>query len=179
MVALPRIENPDVSEANLAVAPFLIRICTQVVIPMVEDFLHLSITTRNLERSIRFYETLGLKVLNDFGEVTERGIAEAFCLPKSHLKVVYLGAPQGRSGLFIDLVEWVDPNSPGEAYAVANHVGLNRFALRVTDLDSMVNSLKDAGIQFMNDMPQVFGEGIRCIVAKDPDGVFVQLVEGL
>lgn len=146
---------------------------------MVEDFLHLSITTRNIERSILFYETLGLKVLNDFGEVNEQGIAEAFRLPSGHLKVVYLGAPQGKSGLFIDLVEWVEPTSPGDAYPVANHIGLNRFALRVTDLDSMVNSLKDAGIQFMCDIPQVFGEGVRCIVAKDPDGVFVQLVEGL
>ncbi len=146
---------------------------------MVEDFLHLSITTRNLERSICFYETLGLKVLNDFGEVAEQGIAEAFRLPESHLKVVYLGAPQGKSGLFIDLVEWVEPSSPGEAYPVAHHIGLNRFALRVTDLDFMVNSLKDAGIQFMCDTPQVFGEGVRCIVARDPDGVFVQLIEGL
>lgn len=146
---------------------------------MVEDFLHMSISTRNMERSVRFYETLGLKVLNDFGEVKEKGIAEAFRLPESHLKVVYLGAPQGKSGLFIDLVEWLEPNSPGDAYTVAHHIGLNRFALRVTDLDSMVSSLKDAGIQFMSGTPQVFGDGIRCIVVKDPDGVFVQLIEGL
>lgn len=146
---------------------------------MVEDFLHLSITTRNLERSISFYELLGLTVVKRFGDVTEPGIATAFRLPSSHLKVVYLAPPNGRSGLFIDLVEWVAPSSPGDAYPVANHVGLNRFALRVSHLDATVRTLKEAGVSFLTDDPETFGDGIRCIVVKDPDGVFVQLIEGL
>lgn len=146
---------------------------------MVQDFLHLSITTRDLERSVRFYETLGLQVTQRFGDVAEPGIATAFRLPSSHLKVVYLAAPQGRSGLFIDLVEWVEPTAQGQSYPVANHVGLNRFALRVSDLDALVGTLKEAGVSFLSDEPQSFGVGIRCIVVTDPDGVFVQLIEGL
>ncbi|MFF7058022.1 VOC family protein [Achromobacter spanius] len=146
---------------------------------MVQDFLHLSITSRDLEQSVRFYETLGLKVTKRFGEVTEPGIATAFRLAGNQLKVVYLAAPHGRSGLFIDLVEWVEPTAPGEAYPVPNHVGINRFALSVSDLDALVQKLKKAGVRFLSDEPQKFGEGIRCIVATDPDGVFVQLIEGL
>ena len=41
---------------------------------MVDDFLHVSITCRDLERSIRFYETLGLKVIKRLHEVDEDGI---------------------------------------------------------------------------------------------------------
>lgn len=45
---------------------------------MLEDFLHVSITYRDLERSVRFYETLGLKVIKRVGEVNEVGIAKGF-----------------------------------------------------------------------------------------------------
>ncbi|CAM3970371.1 VOC family protein [Rahnella bruchi] len=144
---------------------------------MVQDFFHLSIATRDLNKSIRFYEALGLAVIKDFGDVEEEGIAEAFCLPASHLKVVYLAPPDGKSGLFIDLVEWVAPVSPGEAYAVAHHTGLNRFALRVTDLTNTVRKLQERGLIFLTEEPKQFGANVRCIVIKDPDGVFVQLIE--
>ena len=146
---------------------------------MINDFLHISITARDLERSILFYETLGLKVTQRFGDVNEPGIADAFRLSGGHLKVAYIAAPEGTSGLFIDLVQWVAPAAPGTAYPVANHVGLNRFALRVSELDTVVATLKRAGVTFLSDTPQNFGEGIRCIVATDPDGVFVQLIERL
>jgi catechol 2,3-dioxygenase-like lactoylglutathione lyase family enzyme len=45
---------------------------------MVDDFLHVSITCRDLERSVRFYETLGLKVIKRLHEVDEDGIARVF-----------------------------------------------------------------------------------------------------
>ncbi|MFH8136298.1 VOC family protein [Pantoea osteomyelitidis] len=144
---------------------------------MIQDFFHLSITTRNLVASIRFYETLGMVVTRRFDEVKEKGIATAFRLPESHLKVVYLAPPAGKSGLFIDLVEWVAPVSPGVSYPVANHIGLNRFALRVSDLDETVRALQEKGLTFLTDKPEQFGGGIRCIVVTDPDGIFVQLVE--
>jgi glyoxylase I family protein len=145
---------------------------------MIKDFLHLSITCRNIERSIRFYESLGLEVTKRFGDVMAPGIGAAFRLPSTHLKVVYLGVPKGHSKLFIDLVEWVSPAGQGDAYPVANNVGLNRFALRVENLDAMVETLKRNGVALLSDEPKEFGDGIRCIVATDPDGVFVQLIEG-
>ncbi|MEN4743033.1 VOC family protein [Pantoea agglomerans] len=144
---------------------------------MIQDFFHLSITTRDLERSIQFYETLGLEVTQRFGDVTEKGIATAFCLPASHLKVVYLAPPGGKSGIFIDLVEWVEPSSPGAAYPVAHHIGINRFALRVSDLDATVLCLQEKGMVFLTKEAEPFGGGIRCIVITDPDGIFIQLIE--
>jgi glyoxylase I family protein len=49
----------------------------------------------------------------------------------------------------------------------------------VSDLDATVAALRDQGITFLTSGPQIFGEGIRCIVTTDPDGVFLQLIEGL
>lgn len=146
---------------------------------MIEDFQHVSITCRDIEQSISFYEKLGLKVIRQILDVREDGIAKAFQLPKGHLTVAYLAPPLATSKIFIDLVQWLEPESTGAAYTALNHVGLNRLAFRVTNIDATVASLRERGIIFLNDEPQVFGDGIRSIVTKDPDGVFVQLIEGL
>ena len=146
---------------------------------MIEDFLHVSITCRDLERSVRFYETLGLKAIKRLGEVDEDGIARAFRLPGGRLAVAYLAASEAPGGMFIDLVQWLDPAPEGEPYPVLNNVGLNRIAFRVKDLDATTAGLKAQGIAFLTEAPEVFGPGIRCIVTTDPDGVFVQLIEGL
>lgn len=50
---------------------------------MIDDFQHVSITCRDLERSVCFYESLGLKVINRIEEVKEDGIAHAFQLPRA------------------------------------------------------------------------------------------------
>jgi glyoxylase I family protein len=146
---------------------------------VIEEFLHISITCRDLDRSIQFYETLGLKVIKRLGEVDEDGIARGFRLPAARLAVAYLAPSKATGGMFIDLVQWLAPSSSGEAYPVLNHVGLNRMAFRVSDLDATTAALRDEGIEFLTREPQVFGEGIRCIVTTDPDGVFIQLIEGL
>lgn len=146
---------------------------------MIDDFQHVSITCRDLERSVRFYEALGLDVIKRIGEVEEEGIAHAFQLPRGHLAVVYLAAPKATGKMFIDLVQWLEPPSTGESYPALNHVGLNRIAFRVSDIDATTAALRERGITFLSREPQTFGQGIRSIVTADPDGVFIQLIEGL
>lgn len=83
---------------------------------MIDDFQHVCISCRDLERSIRFYERLGLKVIKSLSEVNEEGIAQALQLPKGHLRVAYLTTPQATSKMFIDLVQWLEPLPAGEPY---------------------------------------------------------------
>ena len=146
---------------------------------MIEDFQHVSITCRDLERSARFYEGLGLQVIKRLGEVNEAGIAQAFQLPGGRLRAVYLAPPQASGNMFIDLVQWLEPPPAGEPYPALNHVGLNRLAFRVSDLDATTAALREEGVTFLSQEPQSFGQGVRSIVTTDPDGVFIQLLEGL
>jgi glyoxylase I family protein len=146
---------------------------------MIEDFQHVSITCRDLERSVHFYESLGLKLIKRIDDVNEDGIAQAFQRPKGHLTVAYLAPPQATSNMFIDLVQWLEPPSTDEAYPALNHVGLNRLAFRVSDIDATTAALRGQGITFLSQEPQSFEPGIRSIVTTDPDGVFIQLIEGL
>ena len=51
--------------------------------------------------------------------------------------------------MFIDLVQWLDPSSTGEAYALANHIGINHLALSVSDLYGTTAALRERGIAFL------------------------------
>ncbi len=135
---------------------------------MIDDFVHVAISCRDLERSVRFYEALGLKVLKRLGEVNENGIARGFQLPAARLTVAYLALPNASSRMFIDLVQWLGPAVTGEPYPVLNHLGINRIAFRVSDLDATTAALRDEGITFLSREPQLFGEGVRCIVTTIP-----------
>jgi glyoxylase I family protein len=136
------------------------------------------ITCRDLEQSIRFYERLGLEVISDVREFDEAGIAQAMQLPRGHIKVVHLAPPEATSRMFIDLVQWLEPPSTGEPYPALNHVGINRLAFRVPNIDAVAAALQQRGVTFLTQEPQLVGE-VRSIVTTDPDGVFIQLLEWL
>ena len=53
--------------------------------------------------------------------------------------------------------------------------GWNRFMLEVSDLDATVDSLREAGIRFRNDI--VAGVGSKQIMAEDPSGNPIELFE--
>src|SRR3982750_2077160 len=145
---------------------------------MIEDFQHVCITCRDLERSIRFYEGLGLKVIEPIRELDEEALARAFQLPRGHIKVLHLAPPEATSKVFIDLVQWLDPASTAQSYPTLNHVGISRVAFRVSDIDAITATLRERGMTFLTEEPQSFGP-IRTIVTTDPDGVFIQLLEWL
>lgn len=145
---------------------------------MIEDFQHVCITCSDIERSVWFYECLGLKVTDPVREFDNEALARTFRTSRGHLKVLHLAPPNATSGVFIDLVQWLDPRSTGEPYSALNHVGINRLAFRVSDIDATTATMRERGIVFLSDEPQSFGP-IRTIVTSDPDGVFIQLLEWL
>jgi len=53
--------------------------------------------------------------------------------------------------------------------------GWNRFMLEVSDLDATVDTLREAGIRFRNDI--VTGVGSKQIMAEDPSGNPIELFE--
>jgi catechol 2,3-dioxygenase-like lactoylglutathione lyase family enzyme len=87
---------------------------------MIEDFQHVCITCRDLETSVRFYEDLGLKVVEPVRELDQDALAQAMGLPAGHIKVLHLAPPNASSNFFIDLVQWLNPASAGEVYPALN-----------------------------------------------------------
>lgn len=136
------------------------------------------IRCRDLEQSIDFYERPGLEVIAPISELDEEAIARAFQTSRGRVKVSHLAPPEAPSKVFIDLVQWLDPPSTGEPYPAANHVGINHLAFRVSDIDATTAALRERGITFLTWQPQSIGP-VRTILTRDPDGVFIQLLEWL
>ncbi len=146
---------------------------------MITDFSHVTISCADLDRSIAFYQSLGLVVTNRVGEVSSDGVARAFALPAGHLDVVHLGTPDG-SGMVIDLVRWINPAPAGTPYPALNYLGLTRLAFRVDDIDATVANLRAHGVtSWLSHNVQEFGRGVRSIALTDPDGTILQLITDL
>ncbi|NJN51243.1 MAG: hypothetical protein HC809_05140 [Gammaproteobacteria bacterium] len=64
-----------------------------------------------------------------------------------------------------------------------NHIGINRIALMVPDVDRSVAILKAQGVEFLSEpAPCCSGTGedqMAIVHAIDPDGVFLELVGGI
>ncbi|SDP82325.1 Catechol 2,3-dioxygenase [Arthrobacter sp. ok909] len=76
-----------------------------------------------------------------------------------------LSAPSGQGGGGQSMPDGTKP-APG---------GWNRFALEVSDLAATVRTLRDAGVQFRNDI--VTGIGGNQVVIEDPSGNPIELFE--
>jgi hypothetical protein len=79
------------------------------------------------------------------------------------------------------LVQWIEPFNPDPAYPPPiNHIGIDRIALMVPNLDRAVAILKAKGVKFLSEIsPCCSGTGedeFAIIHAIDPDGVFLELV---
>jgi catechol 2,3-dioxygenase-like lactoylglutathione lyase family enzyme len=76
-----------------------------------------------------------------------------------------LSAPSGQGGGGQSMPDGTQPE-PG---------GWNRFSLEVSDLESKIVTLREAGVRFRNDI--VIGVGGRQVLVNDPSGNPVELFE--
>ncbi len=112
----------------------------------------------DVDAAIRFYcQNLG------FSEVMHPAPAFAM-LSRGDLRLV-LSAPGGGPGGGQAMPDGTLP-APG---------GWNRFMIEVTDLDGLVETLRQQGTRFRNDI--VAGVGGRQILLEDPSGNPVELFE--
>jgi len=144
----------------------------------ISGVLHVNINCSDFERSRRFYEQLGFRVLM---HVDPRGEAEVAAAVGMSSYVVRGALMRHRDGSVIDLLEWCDPRHEHPPYGRLDHLGIARVALTTTDLDADMAELAAAGVAFLSETPaQVPAPGggtTRFICFRDPDGTVLELVE--
>jgi len=79
------------------------------------------------------------------------------------------------------LLQWITPFNAEPPYpAPINHIGINRIAVVVADMERAVGILKAQGVEFLSEIaPCCSGtadDAMAIVHALDPDGVFVELV---
>lgn len=127
---------------------------------------HVGIACRSLEASIAFYESaFGLTVIS-IETNTEQGIREAMM-------------STGPSGSYVQLLEPLAEDSPTGKFLATRGEGIHHIGYAVTDIESAMKSIKDAGIRILDDGPRhgSLGASIAFLHPKDVGGVLTELVQ--
>ena len=142
---------------------------------------HVNVNCAELERSRRFYEeALGLTA----GVRTAASDAQpgaAFGLDRARWDAWIMLGPRAFEGGAIDLLEWQEPAPTGAAPARVTQCGFQRLGFMVTDLDAAIARVEELGgavwsDSFTHALPA--GGEIRLVLANDPDGTALELIEG-
>jgi len=125
-------------------------------------FVHASIRTSNLQRSIDFYSKyFGLKVVR-------RHRIEA-----SNAEIVFMQDPEGE-GCMLELTFYLDQKEflqPEYEKRLFDHLGFS-----VKDINAVVEEMKRAGV-VVTDEPKRFSEHATIAFVEDPDGTLIELIE--
>lgn len=143
----------------------------------VSGFDHVSVTTSDLDSSVTFYAGhLGMTVL-DKGESEGRELDELLGIDGVRIRFTDLDLGEGR---VLELIQFVQPTgrpvSKEQWDPGATHIGL-----RVSDIDSLHDRLRDGGVRVISRPVRLTEEGAwngaRVLYAIDPDGTWVELVQ--
>ncbi len=146
---------------------------------MIERIFHFNINCTNLERTLPFYQLLGFNVIIDFREgMASQEMADAFGIKTANLKGVHLRLGDAADATRIDLLEFTDPPPAGQPYPHLYHTGIARMCLKTTDIWRDYRDLSAKGIQFLTEPKKLPGTSVSIVCFKDPDGTFVELLEG-
>ena len=144
----------------------------------ISGLLHININCRNFERSKKFYEMLGFKVIMPVPPEGRGAAAAAVGMQRYRVKGALM---KHSSRIVIDLLEWEEPHEAGLPYKSMAHPGIARVAFTTSALDDDIATLTQANVEFLSDSPaQVAGprdSQVRFICFKDPDGTVLELVE--
>jgi len=126
---------------------------------------HIALSVSNLEKSIAFYGRLfGFKCSDVCDDKT------------SKLKIALLK----KDRVALELFQFQQYNSLPEYRKDLNNdlktLGVKHFAFEVDNIESEFERLKKAGVEFATDIG-VLEAGLRYFFIKDPDGIFVELIE--
>jgi catechol 2,3-dioxygenase-like lactoylglutathione lyase family enzyme len=148
---------------------------------MLQRLFHVNICVRDMERSIRFYQDIGFKKVNDF-TLDDPSVGDALGLKAKKLRGVFMRLGNDEKAPVLDLVQFIDPPTQGSPYPTLNNVGICRIAFTVDDIDKTYEELKAKQVAFVAPLKKIEGPGgakIGVVCFKDPDGTILELISGM
>ena len=124
---------------------------------------HVGIAVKNLDESVKFYESLGFKATG-YEVVAEQKVKVAFL-------------PYGDSE--IELLESTEPDGPIARFIEKNGPGIQHVAIRVDDIDKALEELKAKEVRLIDQTPR-YGAGnarIAFVHPKATGGVLLELTQ--
>jgi catechol 2,3-dioxygenase-like lactoylglutathione lyase family enzyme len=134
---------------------------------------HLGLCVSDLERSLGFYrDALGF-VERDRLHVEGTETATLLGVPDLVLDLVYLE----RDGLRIELLAYAAGTTGDGTPRPMDQLGLTHLSVRVDDIDGLAGSIEAHGGQVLASTATSFASGNRGVMAVDPDGIRLELIE--
>jgi catechol 2,3-dioxygenase-like lactoylglutathione lyase family enzyme len=96
----------------------------------------------------------------------------------ANVKGVHLRIGDAADATRIDLLQFVDPPAAGQPYPHLGYTGIARMCLHTTDIERDYRELSAKGIKFLTEPKKLPGTSVSIVCFKDPDGTFVELLEG-
>lgn len=155
---------------------------------VVKEWVHANICVRDMDRSIPFYEMLGFEKFeeNIFEESAEvwRGLGLE---GGRRFRAVFMKIPGDRPRPFLDIIQFLDPPTVGDAYPSLHNVGIGRLCFEVDDLEAVAKTLRSNGVAFVGPIARYetsrgsAPHGIDCqfLCFKDPDGTILEYIQFL
>ena len=125
---------------------------------------HIGIAVKSLSAAVKVYEqAMGLK-LAGYDEVDDQGV-----------RVAMLDIGESR----IELLEPTRPDSPVEKFMTKRGEGIHHIAVRVDNIEQVLERLKSAGIRLIDEKPKRGAHNTRIafIHPASTNGVLMELVE--
>lgn len=143
---------------------------------MIRNTRHTGLVVRDLERSLAFYQGLGLSLLSR--EVETGPFIEAVVgIPEVRLEWAKLRVPDGS---LVELLQYHShPHSQPVKPAPSNQLGCSHIAFTVSDLSAACALIIELGGSTVNPPAQSPNNKVLVAYCHDPDGVLMELVQEL
>ena len=140
----------------------------------VQRYTHVGICVSDLDRSLHFYrDALGFEELGRL-DMQGKPLDQLNQLEGVKVRTAFLV----RDGSRLELIQFVSPGWVGpRAARPMNQLGLTHLAFRVTDFDAVCAKIEAAGGGLIRDTRMEHAGPMRVIMATDPDGLRVELLE--
>jgi len=146
---------------------------------------YIGINVSDLDASMKFYARFGYTDIRPINEQSGTlAEAQAWGLDRPfRYKGADIAITRGDRHT-LRLIQWLEPYDPEPPYPPPiNHIGLNRLALTVPDIERAVSILKAQGVRFLSEVAPCCSatpeDDTGIVHAIDPDGIFLELVGGL
>ncbi|HBM86209.1 MAG TPA: methylmalonyl-CoA epimerase [Opitutae bacterium] len=131
---------------------------------MIEQIDHLGIAVHRLDDAVEYYEkALGLHCLGREEVVSQKVNTAFFAVGEVHL----------------ELLEPTSEDSPIAKFLKKHGPGIHHIAFRVDDIDGQLNTVKQAGVRLIHEVP-IEGAGAKLVAFLDPkttQGVLTELCQ--
>ena len=142
---------------------------------------YVALNVSDFDRSLAYYRMLGYTEVRPLAATGTLAEARAYGLDKPfRLRGADIALPGGDRHR-LRLVQWLEPYDDAPPYPPPiNHIGIDRIALAVADLDRAVGLWQEQGAEFLSEIaPCCSGTGADetgIVNLVDPDGIFLELV---